>query len=132
MGGDGAGVGDVVVGQHIGAGHAQNFKAEDAGHLLEIKEVGVGVLGVPGEVIEYGVVDAVGAFGADVGGGHAGVLEEGRVVGAGAEVADVNLFGGRSVGSAVLVAGVRLIFPLVINRRAQGTGNGAGEFAQEL
>ncbi len=102
------GVGDVVIGEHVGIGHAQGFKAEDAGHLLEIEEVGIGVLGVPGEVIEDGVVDAVGAVGTDIGGGNAGVLEERREVGAGAEVADVNVFrGGCGVGGVVLVGSER-------------------------
>ena len=71
VGRDLAGVGDVVVGQHVGVGHAQGFEAEDARHLLEIDEVRVGVLDVPGVVVEGGVIDAVGAVGADIGGGHA-------------------------------------------------------------
>ena len=89
--GDFLAVGDVVVGQHVGVGHVQDFEAEDAGHFLLVDEGGVGVLDEPGVVVEDGVVDAVGAAGADVGGGDAEVLDERREVGAAAEVADVDV-----------------------------------------
>ena len=69
----------------------QDFEAEDAGLLLLVDEGGVGVADEPVVVVEDGVVDAVGAVGADVGGGDAEVLEEGREVGAGAEVADADV-----------------------------------------
>ena len=134
IGGDFARVGDVVVGQHVGIGHAHGFKAEDARHLLQIDEIGVGVLRVPGEVVEGGVVDAVRAAGTDVGGRHAGVLQEGREVRAGAEVADVDLFAldGRRIGAAMLVAAERLDVPLVKNRAGHRAGNGAGDVADKL
>ena len=84
----------VVVGEDVGVGHVEDFEAEDAGLLLLVDEGGVGVADEPVVVVEGGVVDAVGAVGADVGGGDAEVLEEGGVVGAGAEVADADGGGG--------------------------------------
>ena len=84
----------VVVGKDVGVGHVQDLQAEDAGLLLLVDEGGVGESDEPVVVVEDGVVDAVGAVGADVGGGHADVLEEGGVVGAGAEIVDVDVAGG--------------------------------------
>ncbi len=81
----------VVVGQDVGVGHVEDFEAEDAGLLLLVDEGGVGEFGEPVVVVEDGVVDAVGAVGADVGGGNAEVLDEGGVVGAGAEIADADV-----------------------------------------
>ena len=94
----------VVVGEDVGVGHVEDFEAEDAGLLLLVDEGGVGEFGEPGVVVEGGVVDAVGAVGADVGGGDAEVLDEGGVVGAGAEVADADL-GVGEVGGALASAG---------------------------
>ena len=57
---NGAGVGHVVVREYVGVGHAKDFEAEDAGHLLEVDEMGIGVLNEPGVVVEGGVIDAIG------------------------------------------------------------------------
>src|ERR1700744_2429943 len=93
-------------------------------HFLFVDEGGVGVHGEPGVVIEDGVIDAVGSAGADVGGRHAEVLDEGGEVGAGAEVADVPGPGGGSVAAgavffdavAAAVGGFGLILlPLVVD-----------------
>ena len=125
----------VVVGQDVGVGHVEDFEAEDAGLLLLIDEGWVGELGEPVVVVEGGVVDAVGAVGADVGGGHAEVLDEGGVVGAGAEVADadVGVSGGRLRGRWCwcLLRPGRLL-PLVIDCAALGAGDFFGDLANEL
>ena len=106
IGRDFTGVGHVVVGECVGIGYTQNLEPEDAGHLLQIEEVGIGVLGVPGIVVEDRVVNAVGSPGTDVGGRDTCMLEEGSEVGARTEVAHTDLFAifGRRVGGAVLVA----------------------------
>ena len=108
----------VVVGQDVGVGHVDDFEAEDAGLLLLVDEGGVGEFGEPSVVVEGGVVDAVGSFGADVGGRDAEVLDEGGVVGAGAEGADVNVGVGlalRGVGAGLV--GRSSMFPWLIRRR---------------
>ena len=61
------------------------------------------------------------------------MLQEGREVGAGAEVADMDLFRfGRGIGAAMLVALKMGVSPLVIHGCAQRAGNRAGEFAEKL
>ena len=89
---------------------------------------------VPGEVVEGGVIDAIGAAGADVGCGHAGMLQEGREVRTGAEIADVHFFAldGRRVGAAMLVAGGGFETPLLEDGSIDGAGNGAGDVANKL
>src|SRR5438552_9603214 len=80
------------------------------------------------------MVDAVGAVGADVSRGAAEVLDEGRVVGTGAESADADVgvdsagVGGTPVGDAGLLVG----FPLVVGGAAFGAGDLFGDFADEL
>ncbi len=95
----------VVVGEDVGVGHVEDFEAEDAGLLLLVDEGGVGEFGEPGVVVEGGVVDAVGAVGADVGGGDAEVLDEGGVVGAGAEGADADVVCQRAGGALATTGG---------------------------
>src|SRR5258707_431634 len=123
----------VVVGEDVGVGHVEDFEAEDAGLLLFVDEGGVGKFGEPGVVVEGGVVDAVGAVGADVGGGDAEVLDEGGVVGAGAEGADANV-GVVSGGVLAAATGVGLLFglPLVVDGAAFGAGDFFGDLADEL
>ena len=70
----------VVVGQDVGVGHVEDFETEDAGLLLLVDKGGIAEFDEPVVVVEDGVVDAVGAAGADVGGGDAEVLDEGSVV----------------------------------------------------
>ncbi len=82
----------IVVGQDIGVGHVKDLETEDASLLLLVDEGGIGEFGEPVVVVKDGVVYAVGTFRPDVGGGHAKMLEEGSVVGAGAEVPDANVF----------------------------------------
>ena len=77
----------VIVGRQVGIGHVQRFQAEDASLLLQIDKIGIGKLGEPGVIVKRGMVDAVGAAGADVGGGNADVLQKWSVVGAAAEIA---------------------------------------------
>ena len=128
----------VVVGEDVGVGHVEDFEAEDAGLLLLVDEGGVGELGEPGVVVEGGVVDAVGAVGADVGGGDAEVLDEGGVVGAGAEVADADVVSSgvvRGVGARRIAArccGLFWLLPLVVDGAAGGAGDLAGDLADEL
>ena len=131
----------VVVGQDVGVGHVQDFEAEDAGLLLLVDEGGVGEFDEPVVVVEDGVVDAVGAVGADVGGGDAEVLEEGGVVGAGAEVADANIGVVPRAGACraggwclSLACDVRpaLALPLLVDGAAFGAGDLLGDFADEL
>jgi hypothetical protein len=95
----------------------EDFEAEEARLLLGVGEGGVGETGEPVVVVVGGVVDAVGTVGTDVGGGNAGVLKEGRVVGAGAEFADVGGVFGRSVGIGWgnVVVGLVVLLPLVVD-----------------
>ena len=115
----------VVVGEDFGVGHVEDFEAEDAGLLLLVDEGGVGEFGEPGVVVEGGVVDAVGAVGADVGGGNAEVLDEGGVVGAGAEGADPDFCVGRlrGVGDGGRLRW-RLVRPSIGRRRCRLWGWG--------
>ncbi len=125
----------VVVGENVGVGHVEDLEAEDAGLLLLVDEGGVGEFGEPGVVVEGGVVDAVGAVGADVGGGHAEVLDEGGVVGAGAEGADAYVGVGCGTGAAtvgVIGRGGLRGLPLVVDGAALGAGDLVGELADEL
>ena len=120
----------------------QDEEAEDAGHFLLVNEGGVGVHGEPGVVIEDGVVDTIGSVGANVGRGDAEVLDEGREVGAGAEIANANVLfhlgveaAGATAGGGVAMGlvGVFLGFlPLVVDGAAFGAGDLSGDFADEL
>ena len=121
----------VVVGQDVGVGHVEELEAEDAGLLLLVDEGGVGEFREPVVVVEDGVVDAVGAVGADVGGGNAEVLDEGGVVGAGAEVADADVVFDVGVEAtwglrrlvAVALVGLLGLLPLVVDGAALGAGD---------
>src|SRR5215469_6164737 len=66
----------VIVGKDIDVGHVENLEAEDARLLLLVDKGGIGELCEPVVVVEDGVVDAVGTFGADVSGWDTEVLEE--------------------------------------------------------
>src|SRR5580698_1961279 len=125
----------VVVGEDVGVGHVEDLKAEDAGLLLLVDEGGVGEFGEPVVVVEDGVIDAVGAFGADIGGGDAEVLDEGGVVGAGAEGADADVGVGGFGGTVALAGGgggVLVGLPLVVDGAALGAGDFFGDLADEL
>ena len=132
--GDLAGVSRVVVRQHVGVGHAQRFQAQNAGHLLQIGKMRVGVLCIPGKIVEGRVIHAVRAFRPDVRGGHARVLQERCKVGTRTQVTDADLFiaCGRRIRSLVFVVLAALHSPLLINRSAHGAGNGAGQIAEKL
>src|SRR6185369_8000885 len=127
-------VGHIVVGQNVGVGHSQRLEAEHACHLLQVCEVGIGVLNVPGVVVEGGVVNAVGPAGADVGGGHARVLEEGREVRTGAEIANAHFFArnGWGIGGAMFVFTVPVGAPLLVDGIAHGAGDRFCDLAHEL
>jgi hypothetical protein len=122
----------------------EELEAEDAGLLLLVDEGRVAEFGEPGVVVEGGVVDAVWAVGADIGGGYAEVLDERGVVGAGAEIADADVITEGNFGMAGLTpedgdyagaafaAGFLNAFPLVVDGSAGGTWNFAGELTDEL
>ena len=123
------GVDGVVEGQHVCVGHVDDLEAEEARLLLGVGEGGIGEADEPVEVVEDAVVDAEGAVGTDVGGGDADVLKERRVVGAGAEIAEVQTssMSGRVAGEVVRAmvgasAGVVCVLPLLVHGSAGGWG----------
>src|SRR5260370_31019111 len=123
----------IVVGEDVGVGHVQDLEAEDASLLLLVDEGGVGEFDEPVVVVEDGVIDAVGALGADVGRGDAEVLDAGGVVGAGAEAANVHIVldvgveaGGAAGGAGVAAALIGCLLgllPLIVHGSALGAGN---------
>ncbi len=131
----------VVVGRHVGIGHVQRFQAEDASLLLEIDKVGIGKLGEPGVIVKRGMIDAVGAAGADVGGGNAGVLQKWSVVGAAAKIAHADAVDqGRTMLALVhvlvdivafLVRGFLIGEPGIVDTATERTGNFFGDINDE-
>src|ERR1039458_5732162 len=92
------------------------------------------------------MIDTVWPAGADVGGRHAQVLQEGGVVGTAAEIADANIVLDRSCrldcrstcGLRLRRLGALLLllrgsgFPLIVNTATFRTGHGLGHIAQVL
>src|SRR5262245_61352271 len=61
----------IIVRQYIGIRHADSLQAKHSCHLLLVNKVRITELLEPIEVIEDGMVNAVGACRADITGGHA-------------------------------------------------------------
>ena len=85
------GVGDVVVGQHIGIRHVQRLQTENAGHLLLVDKGRVGIHDEPGVVVKDGVIHAVSTGGTDVGRRNTKVLDKRRVIRTAAQISDPDL-----------------------------------------
>src|SRR5947208_10221593 len=77
----------VIERQEVRIRQAHGKGSEDLGGDRRISESGIAEIRHPVEVIEFGMIDAVRALEAEIGRGHAEVLEKRRVVGAAAELA---------------------------------------------
>ena len=135
-------VGLIVEGKGVGLGHAQHLQTKNASHLLLIGKGGIGKLGEPRVVVKNGVIDAVRTVGADIGGGHAKMLQEGRIIRAAAEIANVHIamigvaaaLGKRTgVGAlATKAGGLALNLPGIVDGASLRAGHTPGNVAQKL
>ena len=138
---DFSGVFLVIVGEHIGVGHAQDRDAEDTRHLLLVSKIGIAKFLEPVEVVKSGVINAIGTGRTNVGGGHSEVLQEDGVVGSASQVTHGHasfdlrrrrtIVGGRGL-LRIRRVGLAGFLPILIDRTSLGTGDSLGDIAQKL
>src|SRR5580658_8764043 len=128
----------VVVRQHVGIGHANYLQAKDSRLLLLVNEIWITKLLEPGKIVEHGVIHAIRSTGTHISRRHTQMLLERAVIGAAAQVTDLNIAAGRSSGLTARITGRfrrrRLVslLPLFIDSSALGTGHDLGHIAHKL
>ncbi len=135
------GIGDVVVGQHIGIRHVQHLQAENPRHLLLINEGRVRIHHEPGVVVEDRVINPVRAGGTDIRRRHPQVLNERCVIRTAAQISDADLTTDQRNRRRIVKLFARvpprgsiiqILFPFVVDRTTFRAGHLHGDLTNEL